>query len=189
MNKIEKSDELGEFYRMNIAGVERKLPICKVNDELSIAAFVIFGDVELTCACASALIKKIPEHDIMIAAEAKSIPLIHEMARQMGVNSYIIARKVSKLYMKNPINVEVHSITTAGTQRLYIDEVEAKKMDGKHVLIVDDVISSGESVKAVEKLVQSANGIIVGKAAILAEGDAIKRDDIVVLEELPLFFK
>ena len=174
---------------MNVAGVERDLPICPVNDDLSIAAFVIFGDVELTCKCAEALIKKVPEHDIMIAAEAKSIPLIHEMARQMGVNKYVLARKVPKLYMNDPISVSVKSITTEAVQTLYIDKTDADAMKGKRVLIVDDVISTGESVKAVEKLVELAGGNIVGKAAILAEGGAKDRNDIIFLEPLPLFIK
>lgn len=176
-------------YKMKVAGVERDLPICPVNEDLSIAAFVIFGDVELTCKCAEELIKRIPEHDVMIAAEAKSIPLIHEMARQMGVNKYILARKVPKLYMKDPMSVSVKSITTESVQTLHIDKSDADYMKGKRVLIVDDVISTGESIKAVEKLVELAGGNIVGKAAILAEGGAKDRDDIIFLEPLPLFIK
>lgn len=176
-------------YKMTVAGVERDLPVCPINDELEIAAFVIFGDVELTCKCAEALIKEIPEHDIMIAAEAKSIPLIHEMARQMGVNEYIIARKVPKLYMHDPISVSVKSITTEAVQTLYIDKTDAAKMKDKRVLIVDDVISTGKSVQAVEKLVEMAGGNIVGKAAILAEGDAKDRKDLIFLAPLPLFIK
>ena len=176
-------------YKMKVAGVERDLPICPVNDDLSIAAFVIFGDVELTCKCAEELIKKIPEHDVMIAAEAKSIPLIHEMARQMGVNKYVLARKIPKLYMKEPMSVSVKSITTESVQTLYIDKTDADYMKGKRVLIVDDVISTGESIKAVEKLVELAGGNIVGKAAILAEGGAKERNDIIFLEPLPLFIK
>jgi adenine phosphoribosyltransferase len=180
---------MSETYKIKVAGVERDLPICKVNDNLSIAAFVIFGDVELTVACARELIKKIPEHDIMISAEAKGIPLVHEMARQMNVNKYIIARKAPKLYMKEPFSVSVKSITTLAMQMLYIDKTDAELMKGKRVLIVDDVISTGESMKAVEKLVKESGGNIVGRAAILAEGDAAKRNDIIFLEELPLFFK
>ena len=176
-------------YEIDIAGLTRQLPLCPLNDELSIGAFVIFGDVELTCKCAEELIKRIPEHDVMIAAEAKSIPLIHEMARQMGVNKYILARKVPKLYMKDPMSVSVKSITTESVQTLHIDKSDADYMKGKRVLIVDDVISTGESIKAVEKLVELAGGNIVGKAAILAEGGAKDRDDIIFLEPLPLFIK
>ena len=172
---------------MKIAGLERNLPMFPVNDKLTIAAFVIFGDVELTVKCASELIKKIPEHDIMITAEAKSIPLIHEMARQTGVNSYVVARKKAKVYMSDVIEVNVNSITTHGQQKLYLGKEDADKLMGKRVLIIDDVISTGESLHALEALVEMVGGNIVGKAAILAEGDAAGRKDITFLEKLPLF--
>ena len=178
-----------EYYTINVAGLTRDLPICPVSDTLSIAGFVIFGDYELTEACARELIKKIPEHDYIITAEAKGIPLAHEMARQLGEKKHFVARKNIKVYMVDPIAVEVRSITTQKQQTLYIDGADAELMRGKRVLIVDDVISTGESLAAVEKLVTEAGGIIAGKACILAEGDAAKRDDIVFLEELPLFFK
>ena len=176
-----------KFYKMTIAGLERELPICALNDKLSIAGFVVFGDVELTVACAKELVKRIPEHDIIITAESKGIPLAYEMARQMNEN-YLLARKGLKAYMVNPVKVEVNSITTAKTQTLYIDEKDANMMRGKRVVIIDDVISTGESLKALEALVESAGGNIVGKMAILAEGDAQDRDDIIYLEKLPLFF-
>ena len=175
------------FYVLNVAGIQRELPLCSINENLKIAAFVILGDVELTSACASALIKKLPEHDIMITAEAKGIPLIHEMARQMNVRRYLVARKSQKLYMQEPISVEVQSITTSKKQVLYIDKLDAKTLHNKRVIIIDDVISTGESVFAVEKLVKMSGGTVVGKASILAEGDAKYRDDIIFLEYLPLF--
>ncbi len=177
-----------KYYKLNVAGLERQLPICAVSESLDIAGFVIFGDYELTEACARELIKKIPEHDYMITAEAKGIPLIHEMARQLGEKKHFVARKGVKVYMVDPISVEVNSITTQKTQTLYLDGKDAEMMKGKKILIVDDVISTGESLNALEKLVEEAGGIICGKACILAEGDAAKRDDIVFLEELPLFF-
>ena len=175
------------YYRMTIAGVERDLPICKVTDDLYIGAFVIFGDVELTCACAGELLKIAPEHDVMITSESKGIPLIHEMARQSGVNTYVLARKMQKAYMSNIFSCEVNSITTAKKQTLYLDGKDAEHMRGKRVLIVDDVISTGESLRAIEELVEHAGGNIVGKMAILAEGDAKDRDDIQYLAVLPLF--
>lgn len=177
-----------EAYRITINGVTRDLPICKVNDKLDIAAFVIFGDVEMTVAGAEGLLEKAPEFDYIITAEAKGIPLAYEMARQSG-KDYFIARKGTKLYMKEVFGVEVRSITTDRQQHLYLDKVEAEKMKGKRVLIVDDVISTGESLKAIETLVEEAGANIVGKCAILAEGDAADRDDIFFLEPLPLFFK
>ena len=174
-------------YTMNIAGLKRDLPLCRVNDDLYIGAFVIFGDVELTVACAHDLLKVAPEHDILITAESKGIPLVYEMARQHGENRYLIARKAAKLYMRNVFSTDVTSITTANRQMLCIDGDDAEYMRGKRVLIVDDVISTGGSLIAVQKLVEQAGGIVVGKMAILAEGDAQKRDDIIYLEKLPLF--
>ena len=175
------------FYPMNIAGVDRKLPICRVTDDLYIGAFVIFGDQELTVACADALLKIAPEYDYIITAEAKGIPLIHEMARQSGAEKYFLARKKPKLYMTGVFEVTVRSITTEGEQKLYLDTADAEMMKGKKILIVDDVISTGESLKAIEALVEKAGGIIAGRMCILAEGDAIEREDIQYLNPLPLF--
>lgn len=174
-------------YTMTIAGVTRDLPICKVTDDLYIGAFVIFGDVELTVATAGALLKKAPEYDYMISAEAKGIPLIHEMARQSGQNKYFLARKAPKLYMSGVFDVAVNSITTAKEQHLYLDTADAELMRGKRILIVDDVISTGESLAAIEKLVLEAGGIVAGRMAILAEGEAQERGDIIYLEKLPVF--
>ena len=175
------------FYRMKVAGLERDLPICPVTDTLYIAGFVIFGDQELTVACAAELLKKAPEYDYIITAEAKGIPLAHEMARQTGAMKYFLARKAPKLYMTGVFESSVRSITTAKEQTLYLDTADAALMAGKRILIVDDVISTGESLKALEVLVEKAGGIIAGKMAILAEGDAIDRPDLIYLEELPLF--
>lgn len=174
-------------YSMTIAGLKRDLPICRVSDELYIGAFVIFGDVELTVNTAAALLKKAPQYDYLITAEAKGIPLVHEMARQSGQNRYFIARKAPKLYMTGVFDVTVNSITTAKEQHLYLDKADAELMSGKRILVVDDVISTGESLTAVEKLVEAAGGIVAGRMAILAEGDAQEREDIIYLEKLPLF--
>ena len=174
-------------YTMEIAGLKRDLPLFPVNDNLQIAAFIIFGDVEITKASATELLKKAPEYDIMITAECKSIPLIYEMARQSGQNDYIIARKGPKVYMEDLITTNVDSITTAHTQSLCIGKAEVELMKGKKVLIVDDVISTGESLAAIEELVVKAGGNVVGRMAILAEGNAANRDDIIFLEPLPLF--
>lgn len=176
-----------KFYKLQVAGLERALPICKVNDNLCIAAFVILGDQELTVACARDLLKIAPEYDYIITAETKGIPLVHEMARQNGDNKYFVARKNVKLYMTGIFEADVRSITTANPQKLYLDIADAEMMKGKRILIVDDVISTGESIAAVEELVHKAGGIIVGKLAILAEGDAVKRGDIKCLAPLPLF--
>jgi len=178
---------MDKTYTLHVAGVTRELPICKVNENLSIAAFVMFSDVELTVACAKAMLAKVPEFDVIVTAEAKGIPLAYEMARESG-KPYIPARKGPKLYMKEPIIVEDKSITTQGQQRLVIDKQDLLNMDGKRILIVDDVISTGGSLRALETLVGYSKGKVVGCAAVLAEGDAAKRTDIIFLEELPLFF-
>ena len=175
-------------YKLEVAGLVRNLPICPVNENLDIAGFVIFSDVELTVACAAELIKKLPEHDVLLTAESKGIPLAYEMSRQSG-KKYILARKGKKLYMRDPIAVEVKSITTEKIQTLYLDALDMEFLNGKRILLVDDVISTGESMAAMEELCRKAGGIVVGKAAILAEGDAADRDDLIFLQKLPLFFK
>ena len=174
-------------YKMTIAGLERHLPLCPLNENLYIGAFVIFGDPELTTAAAKALLEKAPEYDYIITAESKGIPIAHEMARLAGNQKYFLARKKPKLYMTGVFEVTVRSITTEGEQKLYLDKADADLMAGKRILIVDDVISTGESLRAIEELVKAAGGNIVGKMAILAEGDAQSRDDLIYLEPLPLF--
>ena len=174
-------------YEIDIAGLKRELPICKVTDDLYIGAFVMFGDVELTVHCATELLKRAPEYDYLIAPEAKAIPLLYEMARQSGAEKYFLARKTAKAYMSGVFEVNVKSITTAAVQRLIIDSADAEQIRGKRMLILDDVISTGESLRAMEELVTAAGGIVAGRMAVLAEGDAINRDDIIVLGPLPLF--
>lgn len=177
-----------QTFSLTVAGVTRDLPLCSVNDKLDIAAFIMFGDVELTVACASELLKKVPEFDVILTAEAKGIPLAYEMSRQSG-KLYIPARKGPKLYMEEPVVVEDRSITTEAVQRLVIDKKDLAAMDGKRILIVDDVISTGGSLHALETLAAKSSGTVVAKAAVLAEGEAADRGDIVFLAPLPLFFK
>jgi|GEM_PF-58509 len=173
-------------FKINIAGLERELQVCKVNEDLCIAAFILFGDVEMTVVCSERLLSLAPPFDIILTAEAKGIPLAHEMAKQNGNTDYIVARKAIKVYMKDVFTIEVQSMTTREKQSLHIDGNEAQRMAGKRVLIVDDVISTGESVNALEFLVKEAGGIVAGKMAVLAEGDARNREDIIYLEYLPL---
>ena len=174
-------------YEMDIAGLKRELPLCRVTDDLYIGAFVMFGDVELTVHCAAELLKRAPEYDYLIAPEAKAIPLLYEMARQSGAEKYFLARKGAKAYMSGVFEVEVRSITTMHIQKLVIDKADAELIKGKRMLILDDVISTGESLHAMEELVTRAGGIIAGKMAVLAEGDAYNRTDIITLGKLPLF--
>ena len=175
------------FYRIQVAGLERDLPLCPIGEDLYIGAFIMFGDTELTERAAEALLAQAPEHDVLITAESKGIPLICSMCRMSGKNRYVLARKSVKLYMKNVVKCVVKSITTEATQTLFVDGDEAEYMKGKRVLIVDDVISTGESLRALEELVRLSGGEIVGRMAVLAEGDAIGREDIVTLAPLPLF--
>jgi len=174
-------------YTLQVAGITRELPIVKISDDLAIASFVILGDTELVCAAAAQLVKKLPPVDILVTAEAKGIPLVFEMSRLLGMKRYIVARKSVKPYMESPIVDEVVSITTQKKQILCLDHNDASLVKGRRVAIIDDVISTGESVQTVERLITKAGGIVVAKAAILAEGDAAQRDDIIFLEELPLF--
>ncbi|MCI5801803.1 MAG: phosphoribosyltransferase family protein [Oscillospiraceae bacterium] len=177
-----------DTYELSVAGLKRDLPICPINDKVSIAAFIMFSDVELTIACAAELGRIVPEHDVLLTAESKGIPLAYEMSRQSG-KKYILARKSAKLYMYNPVAVDVKSITTANLQTLYLDAHDMDYLKGKRVLVVDDVISTGESLNAMEELVRKAGGNVVGRAAVLAEGDAARRDDILFLAPLPVFVK
>ena len=176
-------------YPMKIAGLDRELPLCRITDDLYIGAFICFGDAELTVACAQEMLKLVEpgSYDYLFTAEAKSIPLIHEMARQSGAKKYFIARKGPKAYMPDPIHVEDQSITTAGVQKLYLGRDDAELIHGKRILLMDDVISTGGSLRAMEELVKMAGGTVVGRVAVLAEGDAQNRDDIKFLAPLPLF--
>lgn len=174
-------------YQLKVAGLERRLPLCPIAEDVYIAAFIMFGDVELTVNCARALLEQAPDFDVLVTAESKGIPLLYEMARQAGRNEYIVARKGPKLYMRDVISTEVDSITTDHQQILCIGGEDADRMRGKRVLIVDDVISTGESLAALETLIHQAGGKIAGRMAVLAEGSAITRRDISYLAPLPLF--
>lgn len=185
MNRYSK--ELIINYEMTIAGCKRQLPLCKITDDLYIGAFIMFSDVEITRAAAAELLSRAPEFDVIITAESKGIPLAYEMARQAGIDDYIVARKGAKLYMQNVIFTEVDSITTDHVQTLCLGQTEIDKMTGKKILIVDDVISTGESLRSLESLISRIDCTVVGKMAILAEGEAADRDDIIFLEKLPVF--
>ena len=179
---------MSKTYDMEIAGCKRSLPICPIDEKLDIAGFVMFSDVEITERTAAELLKKCPAHDVIVTAESKGIPLAYEMAR-IGCRNYVVARKGVKAYMEDPIHVEVKSITTDHVQKLYLSKADCENLKGRRILIVDDVISTGESLAAMEELLHTIGGQGVGKACVLAEGDAKDREDIIFLEPLPLFFK
>ena len=174
-------------YTLHVAGLTRELPIIKLSYDLSIASFVILGDTEIVRKTAPIIAKKLPEVDFIVTAEAKGIPLAYEISRVLNLNEYVVARKSVKAYMEEPIEVEINSITTTNSQKLYLNNQDAKKIKGKRVGLVDDVISTGQSLKALERLVEKAGGKVLAKAAILAEGDAKDRKDIIFLEALPTF--
>ena len=179
---------MSKTYDMEIAGCKRSLPICPIDEKLDIAGFVMFSDVEITERTAAELLKKCPAHDVIVTAESKGIPLAYEMAR-IGCRNYVVARKGVKAYMEDPIHVEVKSITTDHVQKLYLSKADCENLKGRRILIVDDVISTGEYLAAMEELLHTIGGQVVGKACVLAEGDAKDREDIIFLEPLPLFFK
>lgn len=171
------------YYELHVAGCTRQLPILPVSDTLSIAGFVILGDTEIVTRASEELAARVPKDtDIIMTAETKGIPLAAELARVLGMKRYIVARKSVKAYMQNPIWVEDESITTKGKQRLYLMDTDVEMLHGKNVLLLDDVISTGGSMKAMKALAEKAGAHVIGEAAILAEGNAAKRDDIIFLE-------
>ncbi len=174
------------FYRLELCGLTRELPLVEVAPGLSIASFVILGDTELVTTVAPEIVRRLPKVEALVVAEAKGIPLAHEVSRLLGMN-YLVARKSVKPYMEEPLTDEVHSITTQRKQLLCLDGKDAAFLRGKRVALIDDVVSTGESIAALERLVRRAGGQVVAKAAILAEGDAAQRSDLIFLGVLPLF--
>lgn len=177
-----------ETYTLHIAGLTRELPIIPLNDSVSIASFVILGDTELVVKVAPALVEKLPPFDVLLTPEAKGIPLAFEISRLLDTN-YIVARKSIKAYMNDPIIEKVNSITTQNPQIICLDGKDIEQIRGKRVAIIDDVISTGESVNAVARLIEKAGGQVVAKAAILAEGEAGDNNEIIFLQKLPIFQK
>ena len=189
-----------ETYTLNVAGLQRELPKVKIHDELAIASFVMFGDTELIEACAEAIILHLDfptlnEIDILCSPEAKSIPLVHAIARRLSIN-YVIARKSIKGYMSNPVIEKVQSITTIGAQTLVLDTSDVEKLQGKRICIIDDVVSTGGSLIGLENMlkklnhggnVASGNCEVICKAAVLLEEAGYDKDDLIYLEKLPIF--
>ena len=176
-----------EFYTVDFQGFRAQLPILPLPSGVKIAFFNLHGDSELTEHCAKLLTEKVKDCEVLITAESKGLQLTHCIARNLGQRFYAVARKSKKLYMQDGIDVPIaSSITTGKEQKLYISKFDADLMRGKKVGIIDDVVSTGNSLKGLEELVTMAGGIICKKAFVLAEGDAAKRDDIVYLDTIPL---
>ena len=176
-------------YCLKVAGLERQLPYVDINDEIAFASFVVISDTELVSAAGKQLAEKIGECDVIVTAEAKGIALSYEISRQLGHKGFVVARKSEKSYMRDILETSVKSITTVSQQHLYLDGSDIEKIRGRNVCLIDDVVSTGESLAALENLVNKAGAKVVARACILAEGNAADRDDIIFLEKLPLFRK
>ena len=176
-------------YTLHLAGLERQLPLVDISENMAYASFVCISDTELVKAAAPLLAEKIKDCDIVLTAEAKGIALAYEVSKCLGHPCFAVARKSVKSYMKDPISVDVRSITTFDDQKLYLDSADAEKIKDRRVCLLDDVVSTGGSLKALKELCEKAGGIVSCSAALLAEGKAAKRKDLIYLEELPLFHK
>lgn len=181
--------EKREIYPIDIAGVHRDLQLFEVKPGLRIAILNILGDVKLVDACAKALAKKLAgtDYDVIVTAEAKSIPIAHMLARETG-KPYLVLRKESKPYMGNFICVETLSITTGKPQILILDEKDINQIKAKKVLLLDDVISTGSTLQGMRLIAEKAGGEVAAEAAILTEGDRAEWMQIISLGHLPLFF-
>ena len=172
-----------KYFDFEIMGIRRKLPYVRIGENLALASFVIISDTELVASVAPELVKRLPEVDVLMTAEAKGICLTYEMSRIMGMKSFVIARKSRKPYMQDPISHTVHSVTTLKEQTLWLDKAEAEKIRGKRVALIDDVIATGESIAALEALAVKAGATVAAKAAVLAELQSVHRKDIIYLKE------
>lgn len=176
-----------EFYKVDLHGYAAQLPVIPLPSGINICFFNLHGNVEMTEHCGKELAKMVADCDVLLTAESKGLQLTHVIARELGHKYYAVARKSKKLYMQDGLEVTIKSsITTGKEQKLYISKFDADLMKGKKVGIIDDVVSTGNSLKGLEELVTMASGIICKKAFVLAEGDAAKRDDIVYLDTIPL---
>ncbi|HEV2359182.1 MAG TPA: phosphoribosyltransferase family protein [bacterium] len=186
-----------EYYEVAVAGLRRRLPIVPISESLWIAAFVLWGDVELTNACARALTDRLRplSFDCLVSVEAKALPLAHMVATYLSDESagryfpYAVCRKSVKGYMKEPLTVQVKSITTAAAQTLVLDGGDARRVRGKRVAVVDDVVSTGGSLRAVDELLERANAEVVARATVLLEEGGYSDPGLIFLGTLPIFTK
>lgn len=177
-----------QSYRLEIAGLTRQLPIIRISDSLAIASFVMLGDTELVNHTALALAERLKhlQIDYLVGPEAKVLPLLQTLSSELGHKRYIVARKSVKGYMKNPLTLQVRSITTVEAQTLVLDGPDAERLQGSRVVIVDDVVSTGGTVKALKSLLAQVDAEVITLAAVLKEGDAFT-EDFIYLADLPVF--
>ena len=175
-------------YAVDIAGVHRELTLFEIKPGLKIAILNILGDTELVQACSKALALRMKDlnFDVLITAEAKSIPLAYALAVEMK-KPYVILRKSYKPYMGKALEFETLSITTGQPQTLYLDEKDIELLENKQVVILDDVISTGSTLQAMRQLCQKAGARVVAEAAIFTEGERAKWSDVISLGHLPVF--
>ena len=176
-----------KYCDFELLGIKRKLPFVKVKGRLSLASFVVISDTELVQAAAPELVKRLPEVDLLMTAEAKGIILAYEMSRLMGMKDFIVARKSYKPYMQNALSHTLNSVTTQKQQTLWLDGHDVERIRGKRVAIIDDVFATGESLAAIEALAKDAGANVVARAAILAELESVDRPDLIYLKEHYVF--
>ena len=175
-------------YRITVGNQTRDLPLNPISDDTAIASFVLLGDDAMSKTAAELLIQRLPKKfDYVVTVESKGIILAHDISLITNHPRSFVIRKSVKSYMENPLPTTVDSITTKGQQQLVLDGADAAELKGKSVVLVDDVVSTGGSLKSAEKLLNLAGCQIIAKAAILAEGAAAERDDVIFLGKLPLF--
>ena len=176
-----------KVFKVDIEGYEAELPILPLPSGINIAFFNLHGNTELTEHCGKALSKYLADCDVLITAESKGLQITHVVARELGMHYYAVVRKSKTLYMQDGIDVTIkESITTGQIQKMYLSKHDVELLKGKKVGIVDDVLSTGASLKGLEEIVNKAGGIIHKKAFVLAEGDSAYRKDVIFLATIPL---
>lgn len=177
-----------DTHRVEIEGVVRKLPLFEVAPDLRIAVFNLLGDTEIVEAAARGLARRFEgiDHDVLVTAETKSVPLVYELSRVLG-KPWIVLRKQYKPYMGATITARTDSITTGHAQTLHLDEKDLELVEGKRAVLVDDVISTGSTLEGMRSVVREAGGIVVAEAAVFTEGDERDTEGVLSLGHLPLF--
>ncbi len=178
---------MDEFYTIDINGYKHDAPVLPLPSGIKIVFFNLHGNQKLTEHCGKELAKLLSDCDVLLTVESKALQLTHVITRELDMPFYAVARKSKKLYMQDGIEITIESsITTGAEQKLYLSKHDVELLKGKKVGIVDDVVSTGASLKGLEDIVKKAGGIIHKKAFVLAEGDAKNRPDVIYLQSIPL---